>query len=199
MDHLPATYRTGHQRRRFLRRQAPVPLRGGSSGRGDRYPRLSLNGGAAGCGPQDPPPVIHLADGQSFRFAAGVGDHAAPFAGGPDGAPAFLSVVIGFSAELLPQGGEEVILLGFFHRQLPAQFSDKRRAAVEAGEQVQMVLCPGHRHIKEPALLLIPPFLLRALRLRNGRQNSIQHVQKVDRFIFQALAGMDGGEDQPLR
>ena len=169
------------------------------SGRGDRHPQLSLNGGAAGCGPQNPPPVIHLADGQSFRFAAGVGDHAAPFAGGPDSAPAFLSVVIGFSAELLPQGGEEVILLGFFHRQFPAQFSDKRRAAVEAGEQVQMVLCPGHRHIKEPALLLIPPFLLRALRLRNDRQNSIQHVQKVDRFIFQALAGMDGREDQPLR
>ena len=48
MDHLPATYRTGHQRRRFLRRQAPVPLRGGSSGRGDRHPQPSLNGGAAG-------------------------------------------------------------------------------------------------------------------------------------------------------
>ena len=74
MDHLPATYRTGHQRRCFLRRQVPVPLRGGSSGRRDRYPRLSLNGGAAGCGPQDPPTVIHLADGQSFRFAVGVGE-----------------------------------------------------------------------------------------------------------------------------
>ena len=48
MDHLPATYRTGHQRRRFLRRQAPVPLRGGSSGRGDGRPRLSMDGGAAG-------------------------------------------------------------------------------------------------------------------------------------------------------
>ena len=34
MDHLPATYRTGHQRRRFLRRQAPVPLRDSLPGRG---------------------------------------------------------------------------------------------------------------------------------------------------------------------
>ena len=108
-------------------------------------------------------------------------------------------MVIGFSAELLPQGGEEVILLGFFHRQLPSQFSDKRGVTVEAGEQEQVILRPGHRHIEEPALLLIPPFLLRALRFRNGRQNSIQHIQKVDRFIFQTLAGMDGGEDQPLR
>ena len=48
MDHLPATYRTGHQRRRFLRRQAPVPLRDSLPGRGDRYPRLSLNDGARG-------------------------------------------------------------------------------------------------------------------------------------------------------
>ena len=115
VDHLPATYRTGHQRRRFLRRQAPVPLRNSLSGRGDGRLQLSLNGGAVGCGPQNPPPVIHLTNGQKLRFAAGIGDHAAPFAGGLDGAPAFLSVVIGFSAELLSQD--------VYKRQIPSYVS----------------------------------------------------------------------------
>ena len=145
--------------------------------------------------PQNLSLLIHLPDGQELGFSAGVRDEALPLAGGPDRALSLLGMVIELSAQFRRQCPEHIVCLPPFHRQVLPQFPDKRGAAVPAGKQIQVVFCPGHGHVEQAAFLLILPLFLRVFRLCDGGQNVIQHVQQVHGIIFQAFAGMNGGED----
>ena len=148
--------------------------------------------------PQNLSLLIHLPDGQELGFPAGVRDQALPLAGSPDRAPSFLGMMIELSAQFCRQSPEHIVCLPPFHRQILPQFPDKRGAAVPAGKQIQVVLCPGHGHVEQAAFLLVLPLFLWGFRLCDGRQNVIQHIQQVNSVIFQAFAGMDGGEDRSV-
>ena len=66
------------------------------------------------------------------------------------------------------------------------------------GDDLQFPFGPGHSHIEQPALLLIGlQLLLGCVLIRQilGQQ-SIRYIHQDHPLIFQALAGVDGGEHE---
>ena len=73
-----------------------------------------------------------------------------------------------------------------------------RKTCSFLGEKdTQLIPCPGHRDVEQPALFLVCPDLILGVRPngRQGRQNPVQHIQQNHPVIFQAFAGMNGGEN----
>ena len=67
-------------------------------------------------------------------------------------------------------------------------------------EDGQLFFCAGHADVEETALLLIQLHLFRVRVGPSGRvdrgQDAVGHVHQDHPLVFQALAGMDGGDEE---
>ena len=67
-------------------------------------------------------------------------------------------------------------------------------------EDSQLFFCAGHADVEEAALLLIQFHLFRVRVGASGRvdrgQDAVGHVHQDHPLVFQALAGVDGGDEE---
>ena len=106
-------------------------------------------------------------------------------------------VEIVLSAQVAMEGGKQVVLPPHRPGKAAQNLGQEQRITAAAGKKEQPILCAGHRHIEQPPLLVIKPFLLLGFwRLGITGQNAVNDIQQVHRIVFQSLAGMNGGQQQ---
>ena len=109
-----------------------------------------------------------------------------------------------FSVGVMPadlgaqQRRQNVGLIGSGNRQRPQHFRGKG-GRFPALEEIQVIFGSGQPHVVKPAFFLIRSHFVIGLRLRpgNGRKNAVDHIRHVNGVVFQPLAGVNRGKDDP--